>query len=359
MPSQTLAHPTTTGPTHARRFSSAGSPSRGREGPAATKPARSLARIQRIGVVALGLIWLVDGLLQFQPYMFAKTFITGVILPNASGQPGIIGSPITWIAGVLKPHVALFNGFAATLQVLIGAGLLCRRTVKPALLASFAWALGIWVTGEGVGMIFTGTASPLTGAPGAALLYILVGLMCWPRDRTTSEHKHAGVAELGLIGERNTRLAWGALWLGSAALWLFPANDSAGAVHDAIAGVPSGAGWLSGVLSTAANAAAGRGTIVAIAVAIVSGAIGVAVWRDWHSRAFLALAVAMSLVYWVIGQGLGGLFTGQATDIGTAPLVILIASILCALPKRTLVPSPVRDSADVTRDLVPRSLQLG
>ena len=53
------------------------------------------ARVTRIGQVVLGLIWLLDGLLQFQPYMFGKTFITGVILPNAAGQPGVIASPIT------------------------------------------------------------------------------------------------------------------------------------------------------------------------------------------------------------------------------------------------------------------------
>jgi hypothetical protein len=29
-------------------------------------------------------------MLRFQPYMFAETFVTGVIDPNAVGQPGII-----------------------------------------------------------------------------------------------------------------------------------------------------------------------------------------------------------------------------------------------------------------------------
>jgi hypothetical protein len=155
--------------------------------------------------VVLGLLWLVDGLLQFQPYMFGKTFITGVLLPNATGQPGIIGAPITWIAHLIEPRVAVFNAFAATLQVLIGLGLLYRRTVKPALLVSFFWAIGIWFTGEGFGMIFTGNASPLTGAPGAALLYVLVGLLCWPRSGTLRRPNRERVGRLGLIGERGWR----------------------------------------------------------------------------------------------------------------------------------------------------------
>lgn len=192
------------------------------------------------------------------------------------------------IADLIEPHVALFNAFAATVQVLIGLGLLCRRTVRPALLASFAWAIGIWFSGEGLGMIFAGTASPLTGAPGAALLHILAGLMCWPRAATPRSPTCSSVARCGLIGARGARLAWAVLWLGSAALWLLPVNDGANAVHDAISAAPSGAGWLSSVLSFAANMTAGDGTVIALAMAILSAIVGIAVLRDWHARAFLA-----------------------------------------------------------------------
>jgi hypothetical protein len=293
----------------------------------------SLGRVARLGQVALGLLWLIDGLLQFQPYMFGKTFITGVILPNASGQPGIIGSPITWIANLIEPHVALFNAFAATLQVLIGLGLLVRRTVKPALMASFGWAIGIWVTGEGLGMIFTGEANPATGAPGAALLYIVAGVMCWPRAHAADRPGDETSSALGLTGERGARWAWAALWLGSAVLWLLP--DAGSSMHDAVDAAPSGAGWLSRLLGSAASAAAGHGTLIAIVASILSATIGVAVLRGWHAKPFLVLAIVISLVYWVVGQGLGGIFTGQATDVSTAPLVIVIAAMLIASKRAT------------------------
>jgi len=65
---------------------------------ARTSSRGQFARLARLAQVVLGVIWLIDGALQFQPYMFAKTFITGVILPNAQGQPGVIADPITWIA---------------------------------------------------------------------------------------------------------------------------------------------------------------------------------------------------------------------------------------------------------------------
>jgi hypothetical protein len=273
--------------------------------------------------------------LQLQPYMFGRTFITGVILPNALGQPGIIGSPITWIANLIGPHVALFNAFAATLQVLIGLGLLFRPTVKPALMVSFGWAIGIWVTGEGLGMIFTGNANPATGAPGAALLYILAGVLCWPRAQAADRPGNETSSALGLTGERGARWAWAALWLGSAVMWLLPANDGGSSVQDALAAVPSGAGWLSDLLHGAASAAAGRGTLIAIVASILSATIGVAVLRGWHPKPFLVLAIVISLVYWVVGQGFGGIFTGQATDVSTAPLVIVIAVMLIASKRAT------------------------
>ena len=55
-------------------------------------------KVARFAQIALGLTWLIDGALQFQPYMFGRTFVTGVLLPNAVGQPSVIGAPITWIA---------------------------------------------------------------------------------------------------------------------------------------------------------------------------------------------------------------------------------------------------------------------
>jgi methyl-accepting chemotaxis protein len=283
----------------------------GRRGSAAVS-----ARPARVAQVVLGLIWLIDGMLQLQPFMFGKAFVTDVLLVNAAGQPGVIAAPITQICGLIEPHVAAFNACAATLQILIGLGLLCRRTVRPALAVSFAWALAIWFTGEGLGGIFTGAANPLTGAPGAALLYVLAGLMCWPGDDGA-----------GLIGARAATAAWAAMWLGFAVLWLLPANDTAGAVHDAIAAAPTGAGWLSGLTGSAAAATAGVGTPIAVTLAVLSAAIGLAVLCRWRTGFFLGLSIALSVVFWLVGQGLGGVFTGQATDVSTAPVLILVAAM--------------------------------
>src|SRR5262249_51996842 len=64
---------------------------------------------------------------------------------------------------------------------------------------------------------------------------------------------------------------------------------------------------------TAADAN-GRGLVIALVLAFASAAIGVAVAINWRARAFLAVAIVLNLAYWVLGQGMGGVLTGSATD---------------------------------------------
>ena len=271
--------------------------------------------------VALGLIWLTDGVLQLQPFMFTRSFVTQIITPNTIGQPRFVAWPITLAEHLIEPRVALFNAFAATLQILIGLGLLYRPTVKVALLSSFAWALGVWWIGEGLGGLFTGTASPLTGAPGAALLYVFAGLILWPGNARPETRRPV----------RGTLVAWSVLWLGLAALWLLPANRAADAARDQIASAPSGAGWLSSIQSTLAAATEGHGLIIAIAAASLSAATGLAVLLNRSATSSLALAVALAFIYFAVGQGLGGILTGSGTDPGTGPLLVWLALAIYAI----------------------------
>lgn len=271
--------------------------------------------------IALGLLWLIDGALQLQPFMFERAFVTEIIAPNETGQPGFVATPIRLIAHLIEPRIALFNLFAIAIQVLIGIGLIYRPTVKAALLTSFGWALGVWWIGEGLGGLLTGTASPLTGAPGAAILYVLAGLIAWPQPHWQTGRAAAG----GLLGEHGARAAWALLWLGSATLWLLPANRTGTAVHDGIANAPSGSQWLSSIHSTFAAAAGGHRITIAIGAASLSAAVGSAVLLASCAKAALALSIAIALAYLVVGQGIGGILTGSGTDPGTGPLIILLA----------------------------------
>jgi hypothetical protein len=269
---------------------------------------------------ALGLIWLLDGALQFQPFMYSKGFIQ-MLTGTAAGQPHWLASSINWAAGIAQSNLTLFNTLFALVQVAIGLGLLYRRTVKPTLVLSFAWALMVWMFSEAFGMMFAG-GNPLTGAPGAVLLYAIIGLLVWPGERPG-----------GLLGLRGARVTWCALWLVMAWSWLLPANSSAKATSSAIAGAP-GAGFLHSLQSTTASVAGGHGLVIAIVLALVSAAIGIAVAKNWRPAPFIALAIVLNLGYWVIGQGFGGIFyTNSATDPNAGPLFVLLALVLYSLTR--------------------------
>jgi hypothetical protein len=265
---------------------------------------------------ALGVIWLLDGALQFQSFMYSKGFVE-MLTDNAAGQPQWLESSIKWSAHIAGQNLTVWNTLFALIQVAIGLGLLYRPTVKPALVLSFAWAFLVWWFAEAFGMLFMMMASPLTGAPGAVLLYALVGLAVWPTGRPG-----------GVLGVRGTRIAWGALWLVMAWLWLEPQGSSPGAITDAIKGAPSGMGRLTSLQHSAANAAAGHGVALGLVLALVSAAIGVAVALNWHPKPFLIAAIVLNLAYWVLGQGFGGVFTGSGTDPNAGPLFILFACVL-------------------------------
>jgi len=267
----------------------------------------------------LGLIWLLDGALQFQSFMYGKGFIA-MLTGMTAGQPGWVHDSVTWGAHTLHSDQVLFNTLFALVQVAIGLGLLYRPTVKPALVLSFFWAFVVWWFGEAFGMLFMTMASPLTGAPGAVLLYAIIGAIVWPNGRPG-----------GLLGIRGARIAWGGLWLLMAWLWLEAPSSSANAISGAIGSAPSGMSWLSTLQLWATHATQGNGLVFAIILALISIAIGLAVALDWHPKVFLVAAVVLNLVYWVVGQGFGGIFQGGATDPNAGLLFVVFAGAMYSL----------------------------
>ena len=144
-------------------------------------------------------------------------------------------------------------------------------------------------------------------------------MLAWPGERPG-----------GLLGAFGARVIWAVLWLAMAWLWL-ASNQSANATRNAIAGAPSGVGWLGSVQHVVARAASGHGAGIAIVMASLSVTIGLSVALGWQAKLFLFLAIILNLGYWVIGQGFGGILTETATDPNTAPLVVLLAIALFPL----------------------------
>ena len=145
----------------------------------------------------LGGLWILDGLLQAQPNMFTTDFyawyppriMESVLQTAADDQPA-------WLAAVMKDsahiwglHPILFNVGAILIQLLIGVLILFGRfgrVTRSALWLSIVWGAAVWVFGEGMGGILTGSTY-FDGAPGAVLLYVIGAmLLLMPAQRWQS-----------------------------------------------------------------------------------------------------------------------------------------------------------------------------
>jgi hypothetical protein len=270
----------------------------------------------------LGLIWLLDGGLQFQSFMYSRGFVQ-MIASGAQGQPGWLHDSIMWGARMANGNIDVWNTLFALTQVAIGLGILYRPLAKLTLGASLLWVLIVWWFGEAFGMLFMDMAQPLTGAPGGVFMYGLIALIAWPNGRPG-----------GLFGVRGAKTMWCALWLVMAWLWLLAPSSSANATKSMLGGVPSGIHPLDSLQNSLAGDAGGHGLIIALVLAALSAAIGIAVAAGWHPRAFLITAIVLNLVYWVIPQGLGGIFAGGATDVNSGPLFVLLACAMLGLFER-------------------------
>lgn len=103
---------------------------------------------------------------------------------------------------------------------------------------SIPWAILIWWLATGVGGIFN-NASPLTGAPGAVLIYGVIALLVWPRREETAASGRS-TAETSIIGPIAPKLLWSALWIGFALLVLETTNRAPNAIHDVIVNAETG-----------------------------------------------------------------------------------------------------------------------
>ncbi len=277
--------------------------------------------------IALGVIWLLDGLFQFKSFMYTHAIVTEVFAPAAKGQPGFIGGPMNTFANFYGRDLTLWNTLAGEIQVAIGLGLIIsKKTVKPALLVSFAWALVVWWFGEGFGGLTSNTLpSPLMGAPGAVILYAIVGLLVYP----TSKEQRISPADTSPLGDRGGLWAWSVLWVMSAGLWLANVNRAKGATQEMIKGMAEASPhWLAKFQNSVGNHTHTHGTTIAVVLAIVSVAVALGVWTPLR-RPALAVGIVVSLGYWVFGQSLGGPFWAEsATDVNAGPVFVLLALTL-------------------------------
>ncbi|HEX3459953.1 MAG TPA: hypothetical protein VHT49_03535 [Acidimicrobiales bacterium] len=280
---------------------------------------------RRILQVGLGLLWLLDAALQFQPYMFTRDFVNQTLGSTAAGNPGIIAQPITWVSNLMVHHIAVYNGFLATVQLALALGLFWRPTVKIALLSSLAWSAAVWWFGEGLGGVLTGGTSVYMGAPGAAILYAFAAVLLWPGDDDAAPS--GSLALDGPLGRFFPRVLWLTLWGSFVYFILQPGDRTPNGLSSMAAGMSDGEpGWLRRLDHTLASALAHHGIEVSVAAAVLCTVVAVSPFVSRLRRFGVIAAVVFGAAIWLM-EDFGGIFTGRGTDPNSGILLVLLAAI--------------------------------
>jgi hypothetical protein len=275
-------------------------------------------------------LWVLDGVLKLQPFMFTKDVGPMTIGDAVTGAPNWLADPMNWVERIMVNHPDGPMVVFALAELAIGFAIAYRPTLRYGLIACLCWVPFLWFFAEGLGGL-TADSGPFGGAPGASILYGLLAVLLWPTDRPgTSEAAR-------FVGVRAARIVWVVLWGLLAGLALLPANRAADAFSDAISDNVSGTpqGYTS-LLNHAASWTEGRGNELGITLAVLLALVAVSVLIPDRRvvRAGLVLAIVIATIIWVLGEGLGMPFMGMATDPDTGPLLAVIAIAFWPVAKR-------------------------
>jgi cytochrome oxidase Cu insertion factor (SCO1/SenC/PrrC family) len=319
---------------------------------AGPEPEPAWRQVLRIG---FGLLWLFDGLLQAQPGM-AVGLPSQVIEPSATSSPPWVQHLINWAGTAWSYHPVQAGAAAVWIQVGIGLWLLLAARGPLSRLAGLAgagWGLIIWVFGAAFGGVFAPGLSWLTGAPGAAALYVVAGVL------VALPARYARGPRFGRLLAGGT----GLFLLGMAVLQAWPGR---GFWQGSLRGQPGSLTSMIQSMATTsqpaalARLAAGSGNFVrahgfavnlfAVAALAVLGAgfaVAAASRKPWLRQrlirgSVIALA-AFCLAVWVLVQDFG-FFGGLGTDPNSMiPMALLAVAAGLALvrePAGAAAPEP-------------------
>ncbi len=271
-----------------------------------------------------GVLWLADTAVKiliplggraadqwYEQIMTAKTGPPGLHYFPASETNLFAGHPFSWWV-------------PAGIELCIGAWLLGRPGSRRALAVPATWALVVWVAGEGMGGLPSGVSSLLTGYPGAALLYAVAAAVSLPAREP--RQKAAAAAEMGVLGIYWSRATWLVLWMGAALFTALPQTGVGGLVFMLSTDQAEAPGPLRSLDSSELRWLTVRNTTVpGITLAVACLAVGFAVFLGTLPRLFLTVSVLIAVATRVTPENLGGILTGPTADVGTGPVLILLA----------------------------------
>jgi cytochrome oxidase Cu insertion factor (SCO1/SenC/PrrC family) len=285
---------------------------------------------------AIGIIWIIDGLLQAQPAMpggFAKE----IVAPAAIGEPHWLANLLNWEVYFWQAHPLDLAVATVFIQVGLGVAILAGGDTalgRLGLWASIAWGLFVWVGGEGMGGILISGATELMGAPGAVLVYVaaagllLAPIRIWETGRVYRWIR-TGVGGLLLFGALIQAIPWEGFWTGS----------GVSAMFYSMASVPQ-PGFFSGPVLAVAHFAQSdpvllNSLFIAVMAVLGAGLLSGRAPRPWTTATLVWLAVS-----WWIGQDFGALGSRTATDPNLSPLVAVM--LVCAWIGTRSEPAPAR-----------------
>jgi hypothetical protein len=287
--------------------------------------------LQRTFQLVLATVWLLDAVLQIQPFEFTRgsNGFSGMLNSVAAGNPSWVAHSITWNASNVYHDPVLTDTVFALVQFVIAFGIVWKRSLKPALVLSIVWSLGVWWFGEGLGGITHGNATPFGGGPGGVLFYAVLAVLLWPSagsDRPFVAARTVGVTAAKAI--------WVVVWGLLALLAVIGSGRSPQALRALVAQLDTGEpGWVAHIDRSTESLLLQHGTTAAILLAVVCVVVAVGVFLPPRAtRCTLVLAMVVFAVIWAATQDFGGILAGGATDPNSGPLVVLLALLYWPLP---------------------------
>jgi cytochrome oxidase Cu insertion factor (SCO1/SenC/PrrC family) len=286
--------------------------------------AEPLARqILRFG---FGGLWILDGLLQLQSGM-PLGLPSGVIQPAAGGSPA-------WVQHLVNSGVTIWSDHpveaaAATVWIQLGIGVWLLvaprgRWSRLGGLASVGWGLLVWSFGEAFGGIFAPGLTWLFGAPGAALLYCIAGVLVALPERAFATRR-LGRIVLGGGGIFLIGMAVLQSWPGRG-FWQGHGGTLTSMVQQMASTPQPGflSSWVSSFGSLVGAHGWGVNLFVVVALAVTGGLL--LSGRRPFVLVGLVAVVLLALADWVLVEDFG-FFGGVGTDPNSmVPLILLLVS---------------------------------
>ena len=292
-------------------------------------------------LLVLATLWLLDAVLQLQPFMFTRgpDGFSGMLRETAAGNPTWIAHTITWNASIVDRQPVLTNTIFAGIQFLIGLGIVWRRTCKAALALSIVWSLASGGLAKASAPSSAGERRRLVAAPAAYFSTPLLAVLLWPSDPGNEPFVAART-----VGVTAAKATWAVVWTILAIFSVVGSGRSPQALHDLVADVAGGEpGWLVHLDGSTESLLLHHGAVCAIVLAGVCLVVAAGVYLPPRvTKAVLLLAIVVFAVIWVAVQNFGGILAGGATDPNSAPLLMLLALLYWPL---TTVPASPDDLA--------------